>query len=88
MKKSSANNLLNNSRTSQNQNVKQSRLGAGKQSRISNMASKGQLIVNMDSTNNNNAQQKNTYENTISHLKNIIAKEKKKVKDLKNLYMR
>jgi hypothetical protein len=52
------------------------------------MASKGQLIVNMDTTNNNNAQQKNTYENTISHLKNIIAKEKKKVKDLKNIYMR
>lgn len=28
------------------------------------------------------------YESTINHLKNIIMKEKRKVKDLKNLYMR
>jgi len=48
-----------------------------------NFYSKDQLInsnqMNMD---------KKSYESTINHLKSIILKEKKKVRELKNLYMK
>lgn len=77
MKKSSTNNLLDNSRTSN----KDSRYG--KDSRVVNLnvQSKDQILSSTPGLDKK-------YESTINHLKNIIMKEKRKVKDLKNLYMR
>ncbi len=48
-----------------------------------NFYSKDQLL----SSNQMNIDKK-SYESTINHLKNIILKEKKKVRELKNLYMK
>ncbi len=76
MKKSSTNNLLDNSRASN----KDSRYG--KDSRMNlNVQSKDQILSSSPVLDRK-------YESTINHLKNIIMKEKRKVKDLKNLYMR
>ena len=77
MKKSSTNNLLDNSRTSN----KDSRYG--KDSRVVNLnvQSKDHILSSTPGLDKK-------YESTINHLKNIIMKEKRKVKDLKNLYMR
>jgi hypothetical protein len=77
MKKSSTNNLLNNSRTSQ---INATRV---KESRLSNSNNNGNI-----GTNNSMIPSKVTYESTITHLKKIINKERKKVRELKNLYMR
>lgn len=48
-----------------------------------NFYSKDQLL----SSNQMNIDKK-SYESTINHLKSIILKEKKKVRELKNLYMK
>ena len=77
MKKSSTNNLLDNSRAIN----KDARYG--KDSRVMNLNgySKDQILSGTPGLDKK-------YDSTINHLKNIILKEKRKVKDLKNLYMR
>ena len=77
MKKSSTNNLLDNSRASN----KDSRYGKDSRAININVPSKDQIISSTPGLDRK-------YDSTISHLKNIIMKEKRKVKDLKNLYMR
>jgi hypothetical protein len=77
IKKSSTNNLLDNSRSS----YKDSRYGKDSRMMNLNTQSKDQILLSTPVLDKK-------YESTVNHLKNIIIKEKRKVKDLKSLYMR